>query len=929
MNPITNKNSQRGWQTEKRFSPYSFKTSVLDPSGIPDFTRGKVLSTGSVVGGNRKRGLMVHRTLGHVSFFPIQGRKQYGGKDHQIWPCPHSLPSKDHPPCVRSHFPFLLEKNRRQRFFNVEFSQLHPGLEISHRSLLSLIGTCLLLLGLAIPSHAQSITSDGSSIGTMVNQAGSTWEISGGTRPGGAATLYHSFGNFSVPANNTALFLNNPAAAATNNILARVTGGNVSSIFGTIDSATNFPGAELFLMNPAGFIFGANATLNVGGAFTATTANNIEMDDASSTVFNAVPNAGADALLVTASVEAFGFLGGATPIMVAGSNAAIEIQGLNSGGSSVTFVGRDAVAGAGGPVVEGVEVNGTITTAGGNVTIGSVDSPGRAIPGSIDLSDFSKKGQVALSGTINANGTTTNPNGGDVEIQGRTIEGNNVSITTDPPLTPPFVDPATDGVGGNVTITGDENVYFTNSDISSTSRFALGSGTVTIQSNVNDGSISLVNTDVQSEVVSSTGNGGGITVAANTVHIQGGTISTLADGTPMGLPGPPPPFGPPPPTPANAGPLTIKGNFVTFSDGVVINSSTTGPGNAGPTTVTGVASPAKVITISGDSEFRNNTTGTGNGAKTLLDGNIVKIIENSILSSRTATSSGNGGEISVVAQDITVDASEITSEAIGGTGNPGEINFTSLGDTNVANGARFSATSTTNSDAGDLNFTTTGGSLFFTQAQLETSAPNANGGNIKFTAPPGGNIFLNGTTINGNVGGGLGANISFDPGFIAIKQSVITATAGAGTGGTISLTASFGIFVDQFSTLDASAGPAGISGEVNVSAPIQNLNGVLTPLPQSIVKVANLYAERCAAQKGGKFNSFVQGGREGLPPSPGGFMPSPLQLNSLPSIGAMENESLGVSVTAKRLGFGGFLEQLGLNHKKGVIFNSELRSCSA
>src|SRR5215510_8471516 len=34
------------------------------------------------------------------------------------------------------------------------------------------------------------------------------YDITGGTRPGGGLNLYHSFGNFNVPTNNIANFLN-------------------------------------------------------------------------------------------------------------------------------------------------------------------------------------------------------------------------------------------------------------------------------------------------------------------------------------------------------------------------------------------------------------------------------------------------------------------------------------------------------------------------------------------------------------------------------------------------------------------------------------------------------------------------------------------------------------------------------------------------
>jgi large exoprotein involved in heme utilization and adhesion len=50
------------------------------------------------------------------------------------------------------------------------------------------------------------------------------FDITGGTRPGGEPNLFHSFGNFNVPNNNIANFLNN-SGLATSNILGRVTGG--------------------------------------------------------------------------------------------------------------------------------------------------------------------------------------------------------------------------------------------------------------------------------------------------------------------------------------------------------------------------------------------------------------------------------------------------------------------------------------------------------------------------------------------------------------------------------------------------------------------------------------------------------------------------------------------------------------------------------
>jgi filamentous hemagglutinin family protein len=119
---------------------------------------------------------------------------------------------------------------------------------------------CFLALGLSLVlsvpfsvSQAQMITSSG--LSTSVSANGPTqFDITGGTRPGGGVNLFHSFGEFNVQTNTTTNFLNN-TGLPTSNILGRVTGGTVSSIYGAIQT-TGFGKANLFLMNPAVFLFG-------------------------------------------------------------------------------------------------------------------------------------------------------------------------------------------------------------------------------------------------------------------------------------------------------------------------------------------------------------------------------------------------------------------------------------------------------------------------------------------------------------------------------------------------------------------------------------------------------------------------------------------------------------------------------------------------
>jgi filamentous hemagglutinin family protein len=135
-----------------------------------------------------------------------------------------------------------------------------------------------------------------------------------------------------VPINTTANFLNN-SGIPTSNILARVTGGNISNILGTIQT-TGFGNANLFLMNPAGFLFGPKATLNVGGMVAFTTADYLRLADGGRFTVNA--NAGSADILTAAPVAAFGFLG-ANP-------GAVSLQGSQlvvAEGTGISLVGGD------------------------------------------------------------------------------------------------------------------------------------------------------------------------------------------------------------------------------------------------------------------------------------------------------------------------------------------------------------------------------------------------------------------------------------------------------------------------------------------------------------------------------------------------------------------------------------------------------------
>ncbi|MBF2025523.1 MAG: CHAT domain-containing protein [Oscillatoriales cyanobacterium C42_A2020_001] len=139
------------------------------------------------------------------------------------------------------------------------------------------------IAGLLSPSlvHAQLIVPAPDGTGTYTVVENNQITINGGRVSGNGANLFHSFAEFGLSRGQVATFLANPTIQ---NILARVTGGNVSIIDGRIQVAGG--NSNLFLLNPAGILFGPNASLNVPASFTATTANRLGFGNASSDSLN-------------------------------------------------------------------------------------------------------------------------------------------------------------------------------------------------------------------------------------------------------------------------------------------------------------------------------------------------------------------------------------------------------------------------------------------------------------------------------------------------------------------------------------------------------------------------------------------------------------------------------------------------------------------
>ncbi|MEO1182966.1 MAG: filamentous hemagglutinin N-terminal domain-containing protein, partial [Cyanobacteria bacterium J06636_28] len=123
------------------------------------------------------------------------------------------------------------------------------------------------------PRVQAQVTPDGTLSTEVTSSDNQNFIIENGDRAGN--NLFHSFETFSIPTNGSAVFNN---TIDIENIFSRVTGASASQIDGLIQANGT---ADLFLLNPNGIIFGADARLNIGGSFTASTVNSLSFADGS------------------------------------------------------------------------------------------------------------------------------------------------------------------------------------------------------------------------------------------------------------------------------------------------------------------------------------------------------------------------------------------------------------------------------------------------------------------------------------------------------------------------------------------------------------------------------------------------------------------------------------------------------------------------
>jgi filamentous hemagglutinin family protein len=793
-----------------------------------------------------------------------------------------------------------------------------------------------LLLGVLLTGSAAQVPTairpDGT-LGTTVSQNGNVYNIMGGTRPGNGPNLFHSFERFSVGTNATARF-SASGPPGIQNILSRVTGGQQSLIDGRLQST--IPGANLYLLNPSGVLFGPNASLEVSGSFHVSTADYLRFADGATLS----AQLGEKSTLTVAPPVAFGFLGNTpAPITIPGSTLTVlESNAMSVVGGEVQIVGARLIA------------------PGGRIQIASVASPGEVRFNPLELAPhlqvdtFARLGRLDLSqgALLDASGD----GGGTVLLRGGRLmvdsafigvvtgDGNSAKMGIDLGLAEEVVVDNSGIIAGS---TGHGNV----------GEIRVEAGTLTLRRGAVIGSLALssgkggnITVSARGSVSISGRNEGGpsgigtfaatepgrLSLSAPSVTIDGGSVGTLS-GAAGGFVG------------GRAGDTVITADNLTLSGGGGISSGTATDSDGGSVTIeTGRLTISGEAGISASSGFRDRATGTivaGRGAA----GNIMVNVGTLTLTGGAHISSltfgpGRGGTVTVRATDaltLTGTApngafpSGIFASAEGGGAVAGDAGAVVVEARNVTltNGAQIgsatfgpgqggtvritaAATLTLTGQGSGLSTSTTGsghGGNLFLQARLIQLAEGAaisagsseagNAGSIRITATD--TFVSTNSAVTAEASKADGGNITLTVGsFLRLRDSQMTAKVGGGpttVGGNIIIDPEFvvlergqitanafagrggniqitaGVFLADPASQVSASSALGIDGAVDIQAPVTNLSGVVAPLSPDFARATALLQDRCAARlREGTVSTFMVRGR----PSPATSYDHPL-----------------------------------------------------
>ena len=643
--------------------------------------------------------------------------------------------------------------------------------------------SCVILCSLiaSIPGLAQ-ITADGTTSTTVTSPDGNNFTIDDGDS--GGNNLFHSFRDFSVPTNGSASFNN---AVDIKNIFSRVTGGNISSIDGLIRANGS---ANLFLINPAGIIFGRNARLDIGGSFLGSTADSILFPEGE---FNTVDLDNPPLLTINAPIG-LGFRD--NPGDIVNQAPASNGNGLEvSPGKNITLVGGDIKL-----------AGGDIFAPGGRVELGGLSTAGEIginADGSLSFPESVARADVTLTNSADIN--VRAGGGGSITINARNINLDGelgrtalrTGIATDLG--------STNAQAGDITLNAEDTISLSQRSRISNQVSPTGMGNAG-EIKITTKNLSLTQGGVISASTFGQGDAGAITIdATGTILVEGDTINSIRSGifSRVAQSGQ-----------GNSGGIEITTTDLFLTQGGQVITGTFGQGNAGAITI----NASNTISVDGASqtEFLSGIfsgvapTAVGNSGGIKITTSNLSLTQGGQLDASTF-GQGNAGEITInAANTISADgASQIgffsgifSGVAESGVGNSGGIKITTS-NLSLTQGGTINASTFGQGDAGTINIDASN-----TISVKADSLRGIFGGILSRVAPTGignaGGIKITTSNLSLTQGGGVSAS-----------------TFGQGDAGTITINASDTIFVDG----DSRKFSSGIYSRVAESA-VGNSGGI-------------------------------------------------------------------------------------------------------
>jgi filamentous hemagglutinin family protein len=678
--------------------------------------------------------------------------------------------------------------------------------QMNTKHLLSFL-TTIGVISLSPSTHAQNYeptnripVADNSRIGTQVVETTSkNFTITGGVNLG--QNLLHSFTDFSVPTGGAATFDN---SLGKQSIITRVTGGNFSDINGLV----NTQGANFFLINPNGIMFGTNAQLNVGQTFVGSTANGIDLVDAGGRTVNFGTNRSGDDLLTI------------------NPNALFNVSRLNMGG------GNGQISNFG--TLQTANPNQYIGLIGGNVSLneGQIDAPG----GRVELGGLSAPGAVTLgvegnnfraqfpanvtrgdvSLTNQAGVRVPGVGGGDIAISAKNLEilGDSFVIGG---IFPGFGTP--ESVAGDIKVNATGDLVLSGSNSRIVNQVGLNSrgqsGNITIEA----GSVSLRNGAQIAAPTLGQGNAGNVKVTAkNAVSLTGRQTSILSTVEAGGV--------------GTGGSIDIDASSFLLQDGAQLSTltrkaSTAQPAGQGSAGNINVKVTGSVNIAGANNELPSgmlsyvSTGGTGNGGNITIDAGSFDLRDGALLETSTF-GQGNAGNVSVRAKDAvslagTTDSRVVTAGIFstvesGGVGKGGDINITAAS-LSLRDGAQLA----TITRKADINANKPAGRGDAGNVTVKvTGAVNMTGSKNEF--PTGISSYVDTGTV------GNGGNITVEGGSLSLRDGaqLRASTYGMGNAGNITLKVTEAVDMGgtkngDFSVISSSVSPGAVGNGGNIT----------------------------------------------------------------------------------------------------------------